>query len=415
MIFSLDTPYWVGFLIAATAPVLLYLQFRFRGQPTRLNYLQSAAPHDAPAWILVPGASDVHERLGDYLKKSYEEAHTGTKYLLPLLFFEAIWVFGWYWTLVGLAIFLRQGEPLWQAVPFTVPFSTLPAAAFLGAACAVGGQLTWRVVRGDLQSRAFVHLGGRLATATVLAWVIAEFAQGGTDSVRAGVFTAFLGGLFGRDVWVWLERTAVERFGTKDQATKGLSLRLLQGLERDDEIRLWEEGITDVQHMATESLPSLLVHSPYPVERLIDWKDQAFLVVYVRQDVEAWRDAGCRGAMDVLGMAPPYLRDNYCGIVKAFAARLGWPLPVLERLINTIYSDPRVHQLWNYLLQAYPARPAAPVSGTDDNWTMCGDEGSETPSPPAPAAPDRAVPPLAQGQPPPEEQPRESPTDPPAP
>jgi hypothetical protein len=134
-------------------------------------------------------------------------------------------------------------------------------------------------------------------------------------------------------------------------------------LETNDELRLWEEGITDAQHLAVEGIVSLLVNTTYSLECIIDWKDQAFLCAYVGNDLQKWRDLQIRGAMDVLGCAPSYYKpaDRYHQLRAAISKAVGKEEAVVERFIDTVYNDPRVHQLWSFLRRTYPTAQAEPI------------------------------------------------------
>jgi hypothetical protein len=62
-------------------------------------------------------------------------------------------------------------------------------------------------------------------------------------------------------------------------------LRQLDGVTIWVQARFLEEGIEDMQNLATANLVDLMLHTRMPISRLVDWVDQAFLYLRGRQ----WR------------------------------------------------------------------------------------------------------------------------------
>jgi hypothetical protein len=152
----------------------------------------------------------------------------------------------------------------------------------------------------------------------------------------------------------------IEKIGQKP-ATQ-LLLEEIQGIEQDDYMRLWEEGITDAQHLANTKIEDLVIRTAYPLERVVDWKDQAYLYIYVGEKFPEWKRLHIRGALDVLGLAPYYYgEDRYTLTLNALSEKLGTPKAILDRLIDTIYNDPAVHQLWKYTTTAFPTEIAKAI------------------------------------------------------
>jgi hypothetical protein len=51
----------------------------------------------------------------------------------------------------------------------------------------------------------------------------------------------------------------------------------VEGLSIWDQARLLEEGIEDMQNLATANLVDVMLRTRVPISRLVDWLDQAFL------------------------------------------------------------------------------------------------------------------------------------------
>ena len=58
-------------------------------------------------------------------------------------------------------------------------------------------------------------------------------------------------------------------------------LEQLDGLNIWYEARLAEEGVEDMQNLTTMNLVDVILHTRAPVGRLIDWVDQAFLLIHL--------------------------------------------------------------------------------------------------------------------------------------
>lgn len=241
----------------------------------------------------------------------------------------------------------------------------LGASGALGATLGAIWHLHWRVIRLDLQPRTMLQLSARLSVSPFLAIAIA-----GSLPLQApqATLVAFGAGLFGDEAlrrikWLWYK--ALQMGGKKETA---LSLQLIQGISSDDELRLWEEGIADVQHLAVETVLNLITNTSYSLERIVDWKDQAYLCMYVGEEgIAKWRSVCTRGALDILGMAPTYYgAARHDALVASLAKTLAMDANVIKRLIDTIYNDPQVHQLWSYVASSYPAHLARPITDTPD-------------------------------------------------
>jgi hypothetical protein len=62
-------------------------------------------------------------------------------------------------------------------------------------------------------------------------------------------------------------------------------------------------------------------------------------------------------------MAPEYYGNpQHDALVASLAKTLSMDSNVLKRLIDTIYNDPQVHQLWSYVESSYPAQLAKPIA-----------------------------------------------------
>jgi hypothetical protein len=307
--------------------------------------------------------------LSDFLKFRYEEAHSWKNYFLPLAVFHVVYLFGMYWSFVELGFLISRGQgEVWKAYSVsTLSIASIPAAGFVGAGLLVLNHLFWRTVKNDLTPRAFLHLTSRLLAAPIVAFALGKIFSIGIGSQPTILFIAFGIGLFPSSAFQLLEKKWLDLVSVKGPSGSELPLRNIQGIGRDDELRLWEEGIMDAEQLAVENVVDLLVNTNYSLERIIDWKDQAFLYVYVKDDIEKLRNVAVRGSMDVLGLEPKYYKRERSEAMRSALARvLQWDEAVIDRFVDTIYNDPRVHQLWGFLTHTYPTKPAEPIVSSGD-------------------------------------------------
>ena len=57
----------------------------------------------------------------------------------------------------------------------------------------------------------------------------------------------------------------------------------LDGFNLWYEARLTEEGVEDMQNLTTMNLVDVILHTRVPPGRLVDWTDQAFLLIHLER------------------------------------------------------------------------------------------------------------------------------------
>ena len=133
----------------------------------------------------------------------------------------------------------------------------------------------------------------------------------GTFSTAAGVpfdvnmatvsIVTFFIGFFPEQGLNWIAATAQKALGQQGGIAKETRLSEIEGLSIWHQGRLKQEGIENVQNLATADVPALVVGTPFPVNQIVDWVDQAILLAYASQEqFEALEKAGLLRASDVL-------------------------------------------------------------------------------------------------------------------
>jgi hypothetical protein len=183
----------------------------------------------------------------------------------------------------------------------TIPRETI-SFAFLGSYFYILQMLVRRFFQNDLKATAFLSATMRIIIVTLLVWTIDPLLQGQTSQAWRSAL-AFVIGVFPSVGWQALTQVLVKKplqLGVKSLQSD-YPLSDLDGLNIWYESRLLEEGIEDMQNLATADLVDVMLNTRLPVERLVDWVDQALLYLHVaKEDRPTLRRYGIRAATDLL-------------------------------------------------------------------------------------------------------------------
>ncbi len=99
----------------------------------------------------------------------------------------------------------------------------------------------------------------------------------------------------------WISDFASKVLKLKDEEAEGMPLSAIEGISEWQRSRLDQEGIVNVQNLATANLMRLVWYTPFDVGQLVDWTDQAILLLYASpKQAAALQNVGLRCASDVL-------------------------------------------------------------------------------------------------------------------
>ena len=200
---------------------------------------------------------------------------------------------------------------LFKSVSFTlsgIPMISLDIMgyAFLGSYFYVLQMLVRRYFQNDLKTSAYVHAIMRILIVFLLVWIIYVVwpdNQGQTN--LKGL--AFVIGVFPHIGWKALTTLIKLPFRPLIRSLrKEYPLSDLDGLNIWYESRLLEEGIEDLQNIATANLVDVMLATRIPVERLVDWVDQSLLYLHLGKGVDGKANRktlshyGIRTATDLL-------------------------------------------------------------------------------------------------------------------
>lgn len=161
----------------------------------------------------------------------------------------------------------------------------------------------------DLTPGVYVFVVNRF----LLAWMIGAIVGlgMGTFSRGAGVaanfnlvnvfIVVFFIGFFPEWGMSWVVATSKRLLGQSGGIAKETRLSAIEGLSIWHQGRLQQEGIENVQNLSAANIPALVISTPFTVGQIVDWVDQAILLVYANDDkYPILENQGIRCASDFL-------------------------------------------------------------------------------------------------------------------
>jgi len=161
----------------------------------------------------------------------------------------------------------------------------------------------------DLTPSVYVFVANRYILAMIVASIVGVGV--GTFSTAAGVpfdvnmatvsIISFFIGFFPEQGLNWIAAIAQKSLKLQGGIAKETSLAEIEGLSIWHQGRLKQESIENAQNLATADIPALVMGTPFTVEQIVDWVDQAILLTYASQDqFTALEKVGVRCASTVL-------------------------------------------------------------------------------------------------------------------
>ena len=181
----------------------------------------------------------------------------------------------------------------WTALLWPPGLSTQPSTlldmlkyAFIGAYAFIVQMLIRRFFQSDLRPSAYASAVLRIIVVMITIPVVHQlypYLPGtGIGPRPSEAIIAFVVGFFPLVAMQALNRVAA--LGLRvfvPTLTTEYPLSQLDGLNIWYEARLIEEGIEDMQNLATANLVDVILHTKVPVGRLVDWLDQAYLYTHL--------------------------------------------------------------------------------------------------------------------------------------
>jgi hypothetical protein len=268
--------------VATLMPALMYFQFDAERLGTlRYRWIHNVFRLDPTVFTM----SDVQAKYERQLEEAYG-LDDGRGRLTrgrrsPIIVTTLILAFGW------VLIMLRGGDRIQLAddgrlsfVALLSPDQSLVTFAFLGAYF-FALHLIWQgYVRTDLRPKTYTTIAVRVLAVMVLAWLI-EAVTGTAENPQPLFLLAFAAGFVPDKVLHLLAERVSPRMGTILNLEQQQPLTEIEGIDLYERTRLSDEGITNVEALAHHDLLDLFFKTRFPAARLVDWVDQAILVMYL--------------------------------------------------------------------------------------------------------------------------------------
>jgi hypothetical protein len=345
---------------------------------------------DDPRWLpppaadsaygLLPGATDGGDEQSNIYRQKFN-AYYGRKVsarrgdtdfqvsvdtLFPVFLCTATLGVGWTTILWDPTVVMSPVEP-WATLEF----------GFLGAYAFAVSMLVRRFYQSDLRPSAYAAVVLRTVVVVLILAVLHQLftisGPGGSTALAAQYVTAFVVGFFPLAGLQALQRVAGKVLrGVLPTMTPAYPLEQIDGLNIWYEARLVEEGVEDMQNLTTMNLVDVILHTRAPVGRLIDWIDQAFLLVHLDPVApgvpRSAPDGDPRAALRRLGIrsATDLLRafgDERARLSRDALRARGLDPDQVETLLRLLGDEPGLNAVWNWKAGT-AGRPASPPAGT---------------------------------------------------
>jgi hypothetical protein len=252
--------------------------------------------------------------------------------------------------------------------------------AGLGAYVAVLYYMMARLYANALSSRFLLTSALRSASAVVIGWVFGivgvtalvatpAAAPVQTGHVSTGALASngvlFLIGLFHSSAIDMLRTRAMKLFGKAEHDEDEIALTAIEGIDLTTADLLAEYGVGSVQHLATAEPGELSDRTLLPLDRILDWIDQAMLIRYLRKHIAVCRPMGIRGAIN---LALVHMRADGrpeaddAKLLASLAEKVGMPFAAIDNIGRELRNEYMVGLIYE-LQQGRPLPDAAAVSG----------------------------------------------------
>jgi len=278
--------------------------------------------------------------------------------------------------LFHLTLFGRTPDP--SGSPY-LPIDTI-RFGFLGAYFYSVQMLVRRYFQNDLKASAYLNATMRVVVVGLLTWTVDLVFDTQSPAFRSTL--AFTIGVFPDVGWKALQTAfSVPLRPLVRSLEQPYPLSDLDGLNVWYEGRLLEEGIEDMQNLATCNLVDVMLNTRIPVERLIDWIDQSILYLHLgmpdkdapKSPREQLRRYGIRSATD--------LEDAFCtarggnGDEADRIAKLDQLLnrpdepSVLRTILATLRREPNLAYVRAWRKAEQPRADASPAASAGSGST----------------------------------------------
>jgi hypothetical protein len=146
---------------------------------------------------------------------------------------------------------------------------------------------------------------------------------------------SFFIGFFPEQGMTWITITAQRALKQQSGVVKEVALAEVDGMSIWQQGRMQQANIENVQNLATADIPNLVVGTPFTLNQIIDWVDQAILLLYSSEaQLTALENAAIRCASDILVIAKTGHLDDLAEASGLKSSELTVLCKVLQSALN---------------------------------------------------------------------------------
>jgi Ca2+/Na+ antiporter len=195
-------------------------------------------------------------------------------------------------------------------------------------------------------------LGPVMAAGVAVLWRINPPSPTETNWWAGGV-VLFFAGYAPRRIIAAIEQAAIQLLkigGGVVAPTRQIPLTQVRGISPQIAERLSEEGIEDVNALASVEPIRLYRNTSFDLRQILIWIDEAMLIVTLPRHWEALEEHGIRGAIDVafledfVGTLPP--KERPPTPLEELAAETKVPLATLRATSHRLHEDRQLLDVW---------------------------------------------------------------------
>jgi hypothetical protein len=228
--------------------------------------------------------------------------------------------------------------------------------AGFGAYVSVIYYMTARMYANSLSSRFLTASALRSASTIAFGWVAVRIGLTNILPSTSAIGALFLCGLFYSWALSSLRTKAMTWFGAPKTDNEELPVGIVEGVDDTTEDLLSEYGVTTVQHLTTSDPSELTQRTLIPIDRIVDWIDQANLIQVVKRNIVALRAAGIRSASD--------LAQTEDKLLKPLAEKAGMSADMLTAIAARFAADFDTRLFFEFKEgRALPARASVTIGG----------------------------------------------------
>ncbi|HEY0373048.1 MAG TPA: hypothetical protein VGD79_13675, partial [Thermoanaerobaculia bacterium] len=163
----------------------------------------------------------------------------------------------------------------------------------------------------------------------------AASAAGEGSAALASNAVLFMMGLFHNMAIESLRSRARKLFGSSAVDSDELTITAVEGIDDTTAELLAEHGVATIQHLATSEPGDLCDRTILPLDRVIDWMDQALLIRYLKANITMARSLGIRAATD---LALVHMRND-TALMNSLAEKSGMPAAAIDHIARELRDD----------------------------------------------------------------------------